>query len=99
MFHRWLGTDDTGTDTCIGCGVHAPVRHPDPDHPVVVSYSPLPLSCPAPEPDLPHYFTIDVPRPDEGSAISCEWCGVRITDHTQPDTLNWECRRHPLKEH
>jgi hypothetical protein len=94
MFHRWMGTDDARTDTCIGCGVHTP----DYGSGVMSDHGPLPLWCPAPQPEWPHYLQPAVPGSGESVALECEWCGARVTDLTLPDTFGWECRQHPGEE-
>jgi len=56
-----------------------------------VTYSPLPMWCPAPLPQWAHYLTPAAPAKGETEALACEFCGARVTDLTEPDLFEWEC--------
>lgn len=96
MFHRWLtASDDDGLDPedeCVGCGV----RVPDFGEGVIADHSPIPLWCPAPQPEWPHYFQRTPIEHESGiPTTQCVWCGFLLTPETEPDEFTWECPAGP----
>ena len=93
MFHRWLSASDAPDpeDECYGCGI----RTPDFGVGVIADHGPVPLACPAPRPDWPHYMVrTPIAHPSGLPTIECEWCGTRLTPETDPTTFDWECPVH-----
>lgn len=85
MLHTWLGTDEEGEDSCLGCGVTTP----DFGEGVVSDHSPLPIFCPDLEVVHAHHFGGDEKE------LSCQHCGYTITRDTMPNEMDWACQ--PVK--
>ena len=86
MFHKWLSTDDSDTDSCVNCGTASHVTMDG----VVADYGPLPIDCPGPV-KIPHHFILIGAVGDDAPFLDCARCSYTITANTRPADVNWEC--------
>lgn len=91
-FHHWMGTGEPRENSCNKCGVTTP----DFGEGVVSDHGPIPLWCPGARAAYnSHHFV------GSETELTCAYCAVTITDETDPNTVEWECRsdeRPPIPE-
>lgn len=91
-FHQWTSTDEPSEDSCIGCGTTT-VNFGEAGS-VIVDYSPLPIMCPGPgESDTHAHHFGESYDPNSERTLECHFCGETITENTDPDDVDWTCRR------